>query len=224
METASRRSRREERREETRRELVASATKLFAERGFHATSLEQIAREAGYTTGAIYFHFGGKDQLFIAAFESYALTRVAEVTKVYEQASGPLPKVARAFADHWMARQAADPAFMVVALEFFVHSLRHPHLREELAARQAAVRLAVGRMLEQETRAAGVDLPMPAQDIATVGRELGIGLALAKLLDPEAFPDSLYGDFLELFYELALKQAGEQASDLQEDHREPRRE
>src|SRR5215218_37206 len=119
MNALGRRSRREERKEETRRELVASATKIFAERGFHAASLDEIAREAGYTTGAIYFHFADKDDLFIAAFESYALARVGEIKEVYERASGPLPKLARAFADHWMTRQAADPSFMVVALEFF---------------------------------------------------------------------------------------------------------
>src|SRR5438034_4491717 len=104
MEASGRRSRRQERKEETRRELIASATKVFSERGFHAASLEQIAGNAGYTTGAIYFHFGGKDELFLAVFESYALTRVAEVTNVYEQVSGRLPQVARAFADHWIAR------------------------------------------------------------------------------------------------------------------------
>jgi AcrR family transcriptional regulator len=217
MEAAGRRSRRQERKEETRRELIASATKVFSERGFHAASLAQIASNAGYTTGAVYFHFGGKDELFLAVFESYALTRVAEVTDVYEQVSGRLPQVARAFADHWMARQSADPTFMVVALEFFVHSLRRPHLRDALAARQAAVRLAVGRILEQETRAAGVELPMPPQDIATVMRELGIGLAMAKLLDPDAFAESLHGDFVELFYELALSQAGQTSSDLLEE-------
>jgi AcrR family transcriptional regulator len=208
-----RRSRRAERKEETRRELIAAATKVFSERGFHRASLEEIARDAGYTTGAIYFHFGGKDQLFIAAFESYALTRVGEIGEIHEKASGPLPEVARAFADHWMKRQAADPTFMLVALEFFVHSLRHPHLREALATRQAAVRLAVGRILERETRAAGIDLPMPPQDVATVMRELGIGLAMAKLLDPDAVADSLYGDFVELFYELALTRERQSAND-----------
>ena len=207
MEPAARRSRREERKEATRRELIESATKVFAQRGFDGASLEQIAREAGYTTGAIYFHFGGKDELFLAAFESYALTRVGEVTEVYEQAAGELPQRARAVADHWMARQAADPRFTAGALEFFVRSLRNPHLREALAARQAAVRLALGRMVEQEAREAGRELPMPAQETATVLRELGVGMALAKMLDPDVFPDRLYGDFVELFYDLALKQA-----------------
>src|SRR5437763_1692927 len=66
MAPTDRRSRREERREETRDELISSATKVFSASGFHAASLEQIARGAGYSTGAIYWHFGGKDELFLA--------------------------------------------------------------------------------------------------------------------------------------------------------------
>lgn len=195
-------SRREERKAETRAELVASAVKVFAERGFNAGSLEQIAREAGYSTGAIYWHFENKEQLFLAAFESYATTRVSELTEIYEQGSGPLPQRARAYADHWMARQAEDPTFMVIALEFLVHAWRNPELREEFARRMAAVRLALGRFLEQETREAGVQLPMSAQETATALRELGVGLALAKLADPDAFPDRLFGDFVQVFFEL----------------------
>ena len=198
-----RRSRRDERKEETRRELIESAVRVFADRGFQRASLEEIARDAGYTTGAVYWHFGGKDELFLAAYEAYALTRVNELAQIDESTEGELPERARAFADHWMARLADDPSFMVVALEFFVHSLRKPHLREALAARHAAVRIAVGRILEDEAREAGLALPLPADEIATVMRELGVGLAIAKLGDPEAVPDRLYGDFVQAFYELA---------------------
>lgn len=204
----TRRSRREERKEETRQELIDAALKGFAERGFQRASLDQIARDAGYSTGAIYWHFGGKDELFLAAFDTYVLKRVGEFTEILEQPSGGLPERARALADQWMARQTADPTFMVIALEFLVHSWRTPALREAFATRVAALRLAVGRMLEQEARADGAELPMPAQDIATVLRELGVGMALAKLADPDAFPDRLYGDFVELFYRLALSGEG----------------
>ena len=217
MGRGARRSRREERKAETRRELVDAAVEVFTEHGFHAASLDRIAAEAGYTTGAIYWHFGGKDELFLAAFESYALTRVGEINEIHDSAEGPLPKRRRAFTDHWMARQAADPSFMVVALEFFVHSLRHPVLREALAARHAAVRLALGRMLEQSFRDEGVRPPMPAQDIATVLREQAVGLAMAKLLDPDAFPDSLPGDFVELFFELLANRSREPANERMEE-------
>jgi AcrR family transcriptional regulator len=197
------RSRQSERREETRRDLVAAAAKVFAEAGFQTASLGRIAAEAGFTTGAIYWHFpGGKDELFLAVFEEYALTRVTEVTAVHDAAAPGLAGRARAMADQWMERLEADPWIVVVTLEFFVHALRVPALREALAVRLAAVRLAVGRMLEADARSAGVSLPMPAQDIATVMRELGIGLALAWLADPDAVAKGLYGDFVETFYRL----------------------
>ena len=202
---APRRSRRAERTEETKQELVDAATRVFAREGFHGASLEQIVSEAGYSTGAIYGHFGGKDELFLAAFDAYALTRVGELTAIDAAEEGPLPARARAFADHWMERQAGDPSFMVIALEFLAHAWRRPALRDAMATRHAAVRLALGRFIEKAARNSEVELPMPAQDIATALREMGVGLALVKLTDPGAFPDRLFGDFVELFFELATK-------------------
>jgi AcrR family transcriptional regulator len=203
-------SKREQGKEETRKELIAAATAVFSEQGFHRAGISDIARQAGFTTGAVYHHFpGGKDELFLAAYESYALTRVNELAQIRDNADGPLPKRTRAFADHWMARQAQEPMFMVVALEFAAHAARKPDLQRRLADSHAAVRLFLGRALEEEAKAEGIELPLPAQDIATALREMGVGLALAKLSDPDAFPDALYGDFVETFYELALNRAKE---------------
>jgi hypothetical protein len=70
------------------------------------------------------------------------------------------------------------------------------------------VRLATQRVLEREAQAADLVLPMPAYAIATVMRELGVGLALAKLVDPDAFPDALHGDFVEMFFDMVLRDSG----------------
>ena len=198
------RSRRQERKEETRQELLAAAIRLFADRGFHNTSLQQIADAAGYTTGAIYWHFRNKDELFLAAFEAFAVTRVGELEEAMTDGES-LPERVRRPADQWMARQAADPRFLVVALEFVAHAWRNHVLRPAVATRAAAVRLATQRVLEREAHIAELDLPMPAYELATVMRELGVGLALAKLADPEAIPDTLYGDFVEMFFDMALR-------------------
>lgn len=202
--TTPRRSRREERKDETRRELVESAAKTFARRGFRGASLDEIAREAGYSTGAIYHHFKGKDDLFLAVFEAYATGRVGEVTAVREAATGDLPQRQRAYADNWMERLSDNPEIVVLVLEFAAHAWRNPGLRAELATRLAAVRLALARFLEQDAKSAGVELPLPAEDVATALRELGIGLALAKLADPD-IPDRLFGDFVESYFELLPK-------------------
>jgi AcrR family transcriptional regulator len=199
---APRRSRREERKEETRAELVEAAARVFARRGFHGASIQEIAREAGYSTGAIYWHFSGKDALFLAVYEAYATTRVREFEEIHQRAQGELPQRARAYADQWMARLRRDPEFMVLSLEFLVHAWRNPQLREAFGHRVAFGRLALARILREAAQERGVELPMPAEDFATILRELGSGLGLAKLADPEAFTDQLFGDFVELFFEL----------------------
>ena len=204
---SARRSRREERKEETRAELVEAASRVFARRGFHGASIEQIAREAGYSTGAIYWHFEGKDDLFLAVYEAYAAARVREWAEIHERAEGELPQRARAYADQWMARLRSEPEFLVLSLEFLVHAWRNPPLREAFGHRAAFGRLALARLLEEQAEARGLDLPMPAGDLAAVLRELGSGVGLAKLADPESIPDHLFGDFVEQFFTLVEERA-----------------
>jgi AcrR family transcriptional regulator len=198
-----RRSRREERKEETRAELIAAAATEFAARGFHGASVEQIARSAGYSTGAIYWHFSGKDDLFLAVYEAYATARVREFEEVHQHAPVELPLWGRAFADQWMARLHDDPESLVLLAEFFAYAWRNPELRKEFGHRAAAGRLALARLLDQQATAVGATLPIPADDLATVLRELATGVGLAKLADPDAIRDALLGDFVELFFRLA---------------------
>jgi len=59
-----------ERSEATRGRLVSTARRLFADKGFAATSTEEILGEAGVSRGALYHHFASKTDLFRAAFEA----------------------------------------------------------------------------------------------------------------------------------------------------------
>ena len=63
------RSRREDYTEATRRALLDSAAGAFVDRGFADASLDEIARAARLTKGALYHHFAGKQDLFRAVFE-----------------------------------------------------------------------------------------------------------------------------------------------------------
>jgi AcrR family transcriptional regulator len=58
-----------------RDEIMAAAKKVFARKGFHATTIADIAKEAGLAYGSIYWYFDSKDDLFHAlmAAEEYAL-------------------------------------------------------------------------------------------------------------------------------------------------------
>ena len=59
-----------ERTEATRGRLISTARRLFAEKGFAATSTEEILGEAAVSRGALYHHFASKTDLFRAAFEA----------------------------------------------------------------------------------------------------------------------------------------------------------
>lgn len=52
--------------------LLAAGARVFAEYGFHAAPMEEIARQAGVTKPVIYHHFGSKQELHRAVFEHYA--------------------------------------------------------------------------------------------------------------------------------------------------------
>jgi len=56
--------------EERRRQLLKSAHRLFAEKGYRQTSTEEIARKAGLTKGALYFHFKSKEDILFALIKS----------------------------------------------------------------------------------------------------------------------------------------------------------
>jgi TetR/AcrR family acrAB operon transcriptional repressor len=57
--------------ERTREELLRAALSVFSARGYAATRLEDVAREAGVTRGAIYWHFGSKARLYDTLLEEY---------------------------------------------------------------------------------------------------------------------------------------------------------
>jgi AcrR family transcriptional regulator len=60
----------------TRADLVAAAHRVLLRDGFHGASLDQIAEEAGYTTGAVYSDFQSKDELFLAVLDQESERRV----------------------------------------------------------------------------------------------------------------------------------------------------
>jgi AcrR family transcriptional regulator len=59
----------ERRRELTREALLDAASEVFANRGYDGGTLEEIAATAGFTTGAIYSNFGGKQDLIMPVLD-----------------------------------------------------------------------------------------------------------------------------------------------------------
>ena len=107
--------RRQDRGQATREQLVSEATRLFAERGFEATSVEAVLDAAGVSRGSLYHHFKSKEALFEAVLDA-AEVRIGEATLLAAGSAGDDPvDVLRAGAFAWI-RLAGDPVVQRIVL------------------------------------------------------------------------------------------------------------
>ena len=105
----------------TRSDLLTAAQRLISTKGYEAASVDEIAREAGYTKGAFYTHFGSKQELFLAVLNE----RIEASSQRLEGA----PQ-----ADNPLAPGNEFPEIqLLLSLEANLYALRHPELREVLA-------------------------------------------------------------------------------------------
>jgi AcrR family transcriptional regulator len=180
-----------ERREQTRQELVSAAEACFVSRGFHASSVDEVAERAGYTKGAVYSNFASKEDLFFAVYERRVERVLTEVVPGLRQAGAE-------GAFDWLAtstieRRDRDDGWLAVFFEFWAHVLRHPELRERFAAIHARFLepLAEGvRLLAEDP---GLALPddLTASQVVLAWNAMEIGLGLERLTQPQAVDGAL---------------------------------
>lgn len=192
---------REEQKALTRHRLIDAGEVVFARRGFHGASVEEIAREAGASTGALYSNFAGKEDLFLALFEE----RIAADVRDYSQiaaAGATVEQQARGAADHWVGILRERPDYFPLFIEFWAYAIREPHLQERVAGQFAALRYSSARLFLEGAGRQGISLSGEAGELVGILiNALGNGLALEKLADPDAVPDSLFGDMLVLIFQ-----------------------
>ncbi|MDQ6777575.1 MAG: TetR/AcrR family transcriptional regulator [Actinomycetota bacterium] len=184
---------RDEKRAETRSALVRSAADVFARRGFHAASVDEIAENAGFSVGALYSNFERKEDLLLAAIEQNVsdwarlfAERFREADNIHDQA--------RSIADAWIASVTAEPEPFLLWIELWAYAVRNNRLRDELAVRSRAIRELFTSMMREAADQVGVPLPDGlAEELGAVFDALGLGLAVRRLLDPEAVPDGFFG-------------------------------
>src|SRR5512139_1711020 len=84
-----------------RRQLLSVALRVFAERGFHDASMNDIAIEAGVTKPVLYQHFTSKRELFTELLADVGRDLQDNITKAVAAADGPREMVQRGFAAYF---------------------------------------------------------------------------------------------------------------------------
>src|SRR5919198_15377 len=165
---------REERREQTREDLVAAAERLFVANGFHATSVDAIAADAGYTKGAVY-----ERRVDAAVQASERLLAELGTAAGIEQAAA-----------EGASRKGRDDGWLAVFLEFWSHVLRHPELHERFAGLHARIQAPfVAAVMGDGLVPASAEVE--PDEVVVAAMAMDVGLALERLVRPDVVDTTL---------------------------------
>lgn len=170
----------------TRSALLDAAERLFQEQGVSRTSLADIARAAGVTRGAVYWHFKDKADLFGAMLERVTLPLEADMDRLLAGDGDLL----QAWCAHLCSalHQIVHDAQTRRVLQIAMQKVEHAHEMGPVVARHIdlyRVNVAQGRqILERAAAGRGQPLPAPALELARSLHALLHGLIYGWLLDP----------------------------------------
>jgi AcrR family transcriptional regulator len=181
----------ERRRQLTREHLLAAAAQVFAERGFHGATLDEVARVAGFSKGAVYSNFESKDDLFLALFKAGYEQEMARLVATLEESDVPPADRLSDFVSLIQDESRDAPTSPLLHLEFWLYAARNPDARARLAA------------IDDEAVAASADLLRtlreeedmePLRDPERVARVIEVlfrGISLLRIMQPEVVDDQL---------------------------------
>ena len=190
---------RKERQAHTRARLMRSAASIAAQRGLERASLAAVAEHAGFTKGAVYANFESKEDLFLSMLDVRFAERLAELDRILSSEDDPDTQ-ARAAAAGFIAAIESDPEWERLFFEFTVYAARNEDFRAELVARHRTMRERIAELLAARAARLGIEPVLPPEQVATMTFAMANGIALERLLEPEAVPDGLYPEMMAVFF------------------------
>jgi AcrR family transcriptional regulator len=170
----------------TRHRLLEAAQRVFFERGFHGTSLEAVAEEAGLTKGAVYSRFASKADLFLAYQEE-------RNERTIERAGGQLAELEPGdwppdvIVEHWRRRLLHEPQEQsLLVIEFWASACRDPEVQRRFSEQHERLLQRVADDLDAACARLGLTLPLPALDLVRLSTGIAHGLTLEQLMNREA--------------------------------------
>ena len=180
------------RRQQTRARLLDAAGQVFARRGFHAATVDEVAEAAGYTKGAVYSNFATKDALFLALLDQRVAAQLQQVEALYAIESSE--QLRAALRGRTEQEFAAAGDFGVLMVEFSLYAMRHPAAQAELAKRYRQLRGRLAKLITRRYARHQAAPPMPPEHLAALVLATDAGLFLQFSAEPGALPWELHAD------------------------------
>lgn len=170
---------------------------VFARNGFAAASIDDVARAAGLTKGAVYSNFADKSELILVLMEDHIGQRATATLRALAlDESDSTSEIVRAVGSTLSAAARSDPEWQQLFLEYWLRAMRDPAIKDNLRARRRAQRRRIAEAIDTVTRERDIELTVTADEAAIALLALSNGLAIENLLDPSTVSEELFGALL----------------------------
>jgi AcrR family transcriptional regulator len=171
-------------RERTRQSLIDAAAQIIGEKGFHETSLEQVAARAGMSRGAIYGNFKNREDLFLVVVKQRWEPIVPDF-----KSGATFRELMQAIGKAVVAAAPLRQKSAVGAVSFQLFALTHPEMRKRISNQNTEIYRQMSATLAQFVSAK--DLPMPVERFIRVLHALTDGLLFTRFLTPDLITDEV---------------------------------
>jgi AcrR family transcriptional regulator len=184
-----------EEQQKTKERIIAAASKVLAEKGYEATTLREISREAQAAPGLVHYYFGGKDELLAQVLQATGqrfhqrMEHMAQHMSTSESLDALLTELRE--------RVDLEPEVYRLRYESFSLGLHNPviapKVRERLAQRREEIGSNIAMVLGNMEKSANVErFSLDPTLLAALLLSIFDGLALQKIMDPDFDLEATY--------------------------------
>jgi AcrR family transcriptional regulator len=165
--------------EERRAQILAAALRCFSEKGYHAATMDDLARAASLSKGSLYWYFASKEQVFAALFGAFTFELLEAWEAEAARHQGGMIELIGRVGELSLERIAASGPLLPAWAEFLVHR----EMREQLAGAYRATREALAAWVRRGIEA-GEIRDLPPGSVAAAATAAIEGLLIQALVDP----------------------------------------
>jgi AcrR family transcriptional regulator len=158
----------EERWNETHQNILRTAERLFATKGFNGTSMNEIVKESGVSKGAIYNHFESKERLFLTLIDEQTEIGLEQAGTLFSEDDTYTDKVKKLIHMTFESSVNCPREMCMMQIEFMVTASRLESLQGDMQKRYLAIFDFIVELVEEGKRAGEFRQDLDARSIVTL--------------------------------------------------------
>ena len=163
-----------------REKLIAAGAEVFAEKGYEGAGVAEIARRAGYTTGAIYGRFSGKAELLLAAIEAHQDNELDTLFNEH-RFEGKVTDILTTVGAHLVTDELGPNSALL--LEAFMAARRDPEMRQRVRESLDLRRDKLAELIVEAKATGAIDASLDTEALVRFCHALGFGFLLFRAVE-----------------------------------------